>query len=122
MLVHSFIDCVAHSSKLKGFYLMDLTLKSLPNGLCFLTSLRELHLSGCEQLIELPDNIKALSQLRHLNLSNCSGLRYLPKLPPSVKWLIAVNCTSLETLCRKAIFSFDDSRFSFKNCTRLDKP
>ncbi|KAK7267003.1 hypothetical protein RIF29_19666 [Crotalaria pallida] len=85
-----------------------------------LRSLRELYLSNCCNLQILPDSISLLSSLEFLDLSrtnvqrlctnvknlclleglfldNCMKLVALPELPSSLKWLRAINCTSLET-------------------------
>ena len=97
-------------------------LERLPSELCSLTSLEELWLIGCKQLIELPHNIKALSRLKSLSLWNCQSLQCLPELPPSIQFFNANNCTSLRTIFSlKAALSLDLADISFKNCMRLDK-
>ncbi|KAH0909569.1 hypothetical protein HID58_032890, partial [Brassica napus] len=46
---------------------------------------------------KISDSIKALHQLRNLNLAGCTRLASLPKLPGSLKTVIAEDCESLET-------------------------
>ncbi|XP_057432689.1 TMV resistance protein N-like [Lotus japonicus] len=83
---------------LSDLYLEDCcNLRALPDSIGSLTSLVELHLSGNNNVEMLSPNIKNLLKLKSLYLVNCRKLVSLPDLPPSLKRLSAVNCTSLET-------------------------
>ncbi|MED6207174.1 hypothetical protein PIB30_033368 [Stylosanthes scabra] len=110
------------SEKLRNLCLCRSRIKSLPNEFCCLTSLKQICLCNCTELIELPDNIKALSRLTTLEVSGCCGLRCIPELPPSIEEFRAVGCTSLERVFSlKAVFSLNRRKISFVNCKRLEE-
>eukprot|EP00884_Botryococcus_braunii_P015928 jgi/Botrbrau1/3018/Bobra.0070s0014.1 len=76
----------------------------LPEGVLQLTALRQLSLSGCENLSFLPQEIDRLTALQQLNLSGC---QYLLRLPAGVAQLTALEvlnlfgCYSLRVLPEK---------------------
>ncbi|KAL2337935.1 hypothetical protein Fmac_012381 [Flemingia macrophylla] len=112
-----------------------------------LRSLQILCLKDCSKLFELPDNISVLSQLQELridgsnvkrlpksienlqkleiiSLENCNELQYLPKLPSLIKYLGAINCTSLVTVSNLKTLATKmlgmTKRITFKNSLKLD--
>ncbi|XP_031122163.1 TMV resistance protein N-like [Ipomoea triloba] len=70
----------------------------LPVGLGSLTSLTNLHLSGCFYIQDLPFSLRDLSNLKNLNLDDWQNLRVLKDLPPTLESLSAGNCVSLEKI------------------------
>ncbi|XP_058737625.1 disease resistance protein RPV1-like isoform X2 [Vicia villosa] len=98
-------------------------LSELPNNLSVLSKLKELNLDG-SNVKRLPESINQLQELETLSLVNCRKLRCLPKLPPLIKQLYAVNCTSLvsvsnlKTLASKMMGNA--KHISFKNSLSLD--
>ncbi|KAK7291276.1 hypothetical protein RIF29_06284 [Crotalaria pallida] len=86
-----------------------------------LHSLKELHLSFCNRLVEIrwiPPNLEKLSAeicrslkyldltagpclLRTLNLENCTDLEEIRGIPPTIHVLSARNCPSLSDSCRR---------------------
>ncbi|KAJ6422259.1 hypothetical protein OIU84_027252 [Salix udensis] len=57
-----------------------------------------LQLNRCDNLVSLPSFIEKLPVLKYLKVNYCKGLLALPELPPSLEFLEAVGCESLETL------------------------
>ncbi|XP_061375826.1 disease resistance protein RPV1-like isoform X2 [Gastrolobium bilobum] len=109
---------------LQILYLKDCSnLFELPDNIRVLSQLQELRLDG-SNVIRLPASIMHLSELEILSLENCRKLRSLPELPPSIKQLYAINCTSLvsvsnlKTLATKMIGKAKN--ISFKNSLKLD--
>lgn len=74
-------------------------LQTLPDSIALLSSLQRLSLSGSNVVsLSSPNILNMLSQLKELLLDDCRELVSLPhELPPSLRVLSAVNCTSLET-------------------------
>lgn len=68
---------------------------------------------------KISDSIKALHQLRNLNLAGCTRLASLPKLPGSVKTIIAEDCESLETV--SSSLNNPNARLNFINCFKLSQ-
>ncbi|KAJ0265701.1 Disease resistance protein [Hirschfeldia incana] len=66
---------------------------------------------------KISDSIKALHQLRNLNLACCTRLTSLPKLPGSLKNVIAEECESLETV--SSSLNTPNARLNFINCFKL---
>ncbi|KAJ7950441.1 Disease resistance protein (TIR-NBS-LRR class) [Quillaja saponaria] len=60
-----------------------------------LSSLGELNLRGCCNLLQIPEDIGFLSSLYRLDLTDCTRLVFLPELPPFLRYLYATNCISL---------------------------
>jgi len=83
-----------------------------------------LKLGQCN-IIRLPEIIKNFGNLRILSLENCNKLLHLPKLPSSINYLGASNCTSLvsvSNLVNLANVIWGGTRFiSFKNDLKLDE-
>ena len=112
-------------SSLTNLNLSDCNLLSegvSPIDLTSLPSLEELNLSR-NNFITVPTGLSGLSRLKILKLTGCINLKSLPELPASIIWLIANDCTSLETFscslagyARAGYRSFD---FEFCNCPRL---
>ncbi|XP_075649477.1 TMV resistance protein N-like isoform X2 [Castanea sativa] len=93
---------------------------AIPNDLSSLSSLQLLNLSG-NKFISLPDSICQLSMLRELSLRNCSRLRALPKLPSSILYVWAEDCTSLETYSNQIFVRTSSESVAIINCSRLLK-
>ncbi|KAJ9676174.1 hypothetical protein PVL29_024929 [Vitis rotundifolia] len=74
------------------------------DSLGFLYSLEDLDLSE-NNFVALPSDISQLSHLKMLGLENCKRLKALPKLPTSIRILMACNCTSLETISNQSFGS-----------------
>jgi Leucine-rich repeat (LRR) protein len=72
-------------------------LRAIPDVFVHLSSLIELNLNG-NNFVCLPKSIIRLSKLKDLYLSGCTDLRLLPELPLNIVFIVAVECTSLETL------------------------
>ncbi|CAL1351932.1 unnamed protein product [Linum trigynum] len=110
----------ATSKSLFRLSLNDCNISMVPDGLCALTSLEVLDLSG-NMFDRLPFGMKGLSQLQQLSVKNCRRLVTLPELPTMLSKLEADNCQSL---ARVSIYSADHMNsfdFSFTNCFSLDK-
>lgn len=78
------------------------------------------HLDLSNSCIErIPDCVIGLPQLESLFLYKCRELVSLQGLPPSLKYIDASNCGSLERVC----FSFNDliRHLMFRNCFNLDE-
>ncbi|KAJ7950247.1 Disease resistance protein [Quillaja saponaria] len=72
---------------------------------CF-PALKNLKLSGNNNLVKLPTCIKELVYLERLYLADCNWLRDIPpEIPPKLKLIDAFNCTSL-TSQSSSIFVF----------------
>ncbi|XP_020412736.1 putative disease resistance protein At3g14460 [Prunus persica] len=74
------------------------SLKSLDiNGLGHLTSLQQLHISGCDSLEFLP-RLRHLTCFQQLHIYSCPSLEFLPEegLPPSLSSLSISDCSALE--------------------------
>ncbi|XP_038889998.1 TMV resistance protein N-like isoform X2 [Benincasa hispida] len=67
----------------------------IPNNLSCLSSLQFLDLSR-NLFTNLPDSLSELINLRCLVLDNCSRLRSIPKLPGSIRYVLARDCVSLK--------------------------
>ncbi|XP_008237625.2 PREDICTED: TMV resistance protein N-like [Prunus mume] len=115
---------------------------AIPDDIGYLSSLRELDLSG-NNFVSLPSSIRFLSKLLYLRLQRCKGLQQLPDLPsfgvnvndgtslkmladPSKRPYLLIyvdDCTSLKRLSDPSklseganVYDFD---FSCLNCFRL---
>ncbi|XP_027906667.1 putative disease resistance protein At4g11170 isoform X2 [Vigna unguiculata] len=92
-----------------------------------LPSLQHMYMLKLDQckVTTLPENIKNLGNLRVLSLENCDELLRLPKLPSSINYFSAINCTSLVSvsdLVNLANEMWGSTRFlTFKNCLKLDE-
>ncbi|XP_065862899.1 disease resistance protein RPV1-like [Euphorbia lathyris] len=99
----------------------------IPTALDSLSSLRVLALTG-NNFERIPESIEKLSWLEHLDVGYCKKLQSLPKLPQSLIFLYAPECTSLETLLSSEHFlklNYEpDGRnlkdFSFTNCFKIE--
>ncbi|KAI4353197.1 hypothetical protein L6164_002163 [Bauhinia variegata] len=74
----------------------------LPTFLGCLSNVAHLIL-GDSSLTLLPESIQECKFLSHLNLDNCKQLREIRGIPPNIKVLSAINCTSLVTLLPESI-------------------
>ncbi|TXG52277.1 hypothetical protein EZV62_021446 [Acer yangbiense] len=91
----------------------------IPNDLGSLISLEELYLSG-NNFVSLPESISELPKLKHLCLNECHRLRRLPKIPPDIHFLLAEDCTSLETISSaKKQSTSSRNMLYFLNCCKL---
>nr|KJB45637.1 hypothetical protein B456_007G319200 [Gossypium raimondii] len=94
----------------------------------WLSSLKKLDLSE-SNLENLPTTIKQFPLLEELILRKCKRLKSLPELPPSLVYLDAHDCTSLEDvssikkLFEQELFCEDGSnrflQLKFSNCFKL---
>uniref|UniRef100_A0A2N9FWS0 TIR domain-containing protein n=1 Tax=Fagus sylvatica TaxID=28930 RepID=A0A2N9FWS0_FAGSY len=92
-------------------------LQEIPDVFFHLSSLIELDLRG-NNFVCLPKSIIQLSKLIDLDLSSCPDLRLLPELPLNIKYIRAVECTSLETLPIRPEDDFVPQLF-LVNCLKL---
>lgn len=102
---------------------LDATLSKLPENINLLSSLQDLSL-GTGDVESLPASIKHLLQLRSLDLSLCRKLRSIPELPPSIEFLDARYCESLQTVSSSTAElskKLHGSCFLFANCLKLDE-
>ncbi|KAJ8900670.1 hypothetical protein K2173_025447 [Erythroxylum novogranatense] len=126
------------TSSLETLILDRLNFRELPKYLSFLSSVIYLNLSK-NNFKSIP-NMEQLAHLREIRLSYCQRLMSLPELPPSVIWLQADNCTSLECIRALKQLAFKEAiekrfwplkRLAFKeaiekrfwlwNCSKLDE-
>ncbi|XP_010418224.1 PREDICTED: disease resistance protein RML1B-like isoform X2 [Camelina sativa] len=63
--------------------------------------------------------IESLHGLQTLELCGCRELTSLPELPPSLEFLDATNCESLENVF--SLFGIPDGRLNFANCFKLGR-
>ncbi|XP_058003949.1 disease resistance protein RUN1-like [Hevea brasiliensis] len=106
-------------------------LKSLPNSICNLKSLKRLDISHCVNLHGLPENLGDLESLENL-IATRSGLACLYYLSlqgcgiseiPTLEWLDAENCTSLEFVSSTFIQGYMNSYLDLdlSKCINLDQ-
>ncbi|KAF8116110.1 hypothetical protein N665_0021s0001 [Sinapis alba] len=81
-------------------------------------NVKHLYLSNSD-IDMIPDCVVCLPQLESLFLNKCRQLVSMQGLPPSLKYIDASNCRSLERVC----FSFNHviTHFMFQNCFNLDE-
>ncbi|KAK7381778.1 hypothetical protein VNO80_00325 [Phaseolus coccineus] len=109
---------------LQILYLKDcIKLFELPDNISLLTQLQELRLDRSD-LKRLPENIKNLKMLEILSLEDCKELLCLPKFPSLIKYLRAINCTSLVSVTNLKTLATEmlgmTKRITFKNSGKLD--
>ncbi|CAJ1950914.1 unnamed protein product [Sphenostylis stenocarpa] len=109
---------------LEILYLKDCSkLFELPDNISFLTQLRELRLDRSD-VKRLPESVKNLHKLEILSLENCKELFCLPKFPSLIKYLRAINCTSLVSVSNLKTLATEmlgmTKRITFKNSCQLD--
>lgn len=98
---HSFglrlITCLSNFCSVKVLIFSDCKLVDgdIPNNLSCLSSLQFLDLSS-NLFTYLPNSLCQLINLKCLVLDNCSRLRSLPKLPLSLRYVLARDCVSLK--------------------------
>lgn len=98
---HSFglklITCLSNFHSVKVLIFSDCKLLDgdIPNNLNCLSSLQFLDLSR-NLFTNLPNSLCQIINLRCLVLDNCSRLRSLPKLPLSLRYVLARDCVSLK--------------------------
>ncbi|WVZ24708.1 hypothetical protein V8G54_003252, partial [Vigna mungo] len=121
-------------------------LESLPNSIVNLKLLFKLDCSGCAKLTEipahidclwslmelslsesgivnLPESIAHLSSLKSLDLSGCKNLECIPQIPPFLKQLVALDCTSIRRVMSNGnrLYSAEGVfKFHLTNAQRLD--
>ncbi|XP_028807427.1 disease resistance protein RML1A-like [Neltuma alba] len=124
LLLHTLSPWYPPQTMLCRFKLMCLGIQKMAVLFDALPSLEVLSLKEWRDLTELPHNITHLSELRYLSVEGCTMLRSLPELPPSLRKLIATDCTSLKTVSASTISStsenYGEKIFSFINCVNLD--
>ncbi|KAK9663605.1 hypothetical protein RND81_O271000 [Saponaria officinalis] len=80
---------------LRSLEFEHLEIKTLPQGMRYLTSLQNLKLTSCEKLECLPEWISCLPSLRSLQINYCESLRTLPghlRDLSSLQFLQVLNC------------------------------
>ncbi|XP_029127403.1 TMV resistance protein N [Cajanus cajan] len=82
----------------------ELTDKFLCAVLPWLRNVRDLSLSNSNITI-LPSSISVCLSLETLNLNGCKKLREIRGLPPNIKYLEAINCTSLSTESKEMLLN-----------------
>ncbi|XP_059665316.1 disease resistance protein RUN1-like [Cornus florida] len=98
----------------------NLSEESLPNNFGHLSSLEELDLSD-NKFTSIPASFIQLTKLNRLYLERCTRLRTLTSLPPSVFWVNANGCESLEWYWFPPCVDSPDNRgFRFTGCHKLD--
>ncbi|XP_044475733.1 disease resistance protein Roq1-like [Mangifera indica] len=98
------------------------SITELPNNIDNLSLLVDLELEG-NNFETIPTNIMNLSKLQSLNIRFCDRLRSLPKLPRSIKKLLADGCKLLKELSvlTNLITPGPDRRtLNLFNCVSLD--
>ncbi|XP_022640879.1 TMV resistance protein N-like [Vigna radiata var. radiata] len=102
-------------------------LTEIPRHIGRLTSLVELSLSE-SGIVSLPESIAHLSSLKSLDLSDCKKLECIPHIPPFLKQLVALDCTSIRGVMLNSnslVPNLSNSkegffRFHFTNAQQLD--
>ncbi|KOM24857.1 hypothetical protein LR48_Vigan1964s000100 [Vigna angularis] len=102
-------------------------LTEIPKHIGRLTSLVELSLSETG-IVNLPESIAHLSSLKSLDLSDCKKLECIPHIPPFLKQLVALDCTSIRGVMSNSnslVPNLSNSkegffRFHFTNAQQLD--
>ncbi|CAK7323557.1 unnamed protein product [Dovyalis caffra] len=117
-------------------------IEEVPSSIQFLTRLKILGLRGCSKLESFPDTTEPIKSLRRLDLAKTgikqlpSSIKYLisleylniegtpirepPEVPPSLMFLIARDCASLETISTVNLRS-GGIHWRFSNCFKLDQ-
>jgi Leucine-rich repeat (LRR) protein len=94
-------DYLSKLTQLEVLHIVWSKLCSCPLAIGLLPSLRELNLSGNEELAELPESLGSLMRLQSLNLSRCSSLVCLPQTITrlsQLQELSIVGCKSLQSV------------------------
>ncbi|CAK7322779.1 unnamed protein product [Dovyalis caffra] len=118
-------------------------LSRLPSSICKLKSLEYLYISGCSKLESFPEIMEPMESLKGLSLKETairelpSSIRHLKsllflyldgtlikelsELPPSLQYLTANNCESLEIISSSTLGNSAGSQLSFANCFKIDQ-
>ncbi|XP_014509923.1 TMV resistance protein N-like isoform X2 [Vigna radiata var. radiata] len=97
-------------------------LKEIPAHIGSMSSLMELSLSE-SGIVNLPESIAHLSSLKSLDLSGCKNLECIPQIPPFLKQLVALDCTSIRRVMSNQNLSDSKEgvfKFHFTNAQQLD--
>ncbi|XP_038889142.1 disease resistance protein RPV1-like [Benincasa hispida] len=89
------ISLVFRLQSLTKLDLKDCNLKSIPEEIEYLVSLRELNISG-NNFLQFPMSISRLYNLKRLIMNRCKMLQYYPKLPPAIRKARSVDCFMVE--------------------------
>ncbi|GKB73374.1 NB-ARC domains-containing protein [Tanacetum coccineum] len=95
-------------------------LLKVPESTGGLSCLEILNLTG-NNFTSLPGSLNQLSHLQQLWVYGCKKLEVLPELPPSVRYTIAADCTSLIEVSGSSIDPFKYRNNNFVNCPKLFK-
>ncbi|KAJ6885361.1 hypothetical protein NC651_026090 [Populus alba x Populus x berolinensis] len=79
-------------------------LASLPEGLQFITTLQNLEIHDCPQVMELPAWVENLVSLRSLTISDCQNIKSLPEGLQRLRALQHLSirgCPELENRCQR---------------------
>ncbi|CAL8989693.1 unnamed protein product [Prunus brigantina] len=123
--LENFPVIVEKMESLRYMNLQGTAIKELHSSIGYLIGLEELYLSNCKDLTTLPCSIYELQDLKVLDLHCCKRLREIPELPPTIRWLVASDCESLERFSKlsKTFKHTEESRgiywMNLSNCYRL---
>ncbi|XP_023641940.1 disease resistance protein RML1B [Capsella rubella] len=130
---------VIPTKNIKIFDISETSVKDVPTSVTLWSQLEFFNVHGNEQLKTLPQlplNItflclsntafesiscclKGLRKLAELRLYGCRKLTLLPELPRSLRYLLAQDCESLETIF--CSLDTENAHLDFTNCFKLDQ-
>ncbi|GKB73372.1 NB-ARC domains-containing protein [Tanacetum coccineum] len=113
-------ESIGGLSCLKKLNLEGNNLLEVPESTGGLSCLEILNLTG-NNFTSLPGSLNQLSHLQQLWVYGCKKLEVLPELPPSVRYTIAADCTSLIEVSGSSIDPFKYRNNNFVNCPKLFK-
>ncbi|XP_059654453.1 disease resistance protein RPV1-like [Cornus florida] len=109
------------SCSIRELRMESCNITNLPSEIGSLVSLEYLNLSR-NKFSNLPATITSLPRLRYLVINSCTRLKSLPALPVSLCELLAIHCTSLQSISMESkaiITSLPVLRMRFYRCPKL---
>ena len=70
-------------------------------------------------IVTIPESISRFTTLRQLFLTNCKKLREIPRLPQSIRTVVATNCDRLDTQSSSRLLNQVSLSFSFSLKVKL---
>ena len=70
-------------------------------------------------IVTIPESISRFTRLRQLFLTNCKKLREIPRLPQSIRTVVATNCDRLDTQSSSRLLNQVSLSFSFSLKVKL---